>query len=157
MNQPKNLYPLIVVAVICTLMLVGCGSPATPAPSPEPTITPTPSLVVGDWEAVITFKVGDAVNIVNFSFTVNEDGNQITGYGIADLGLGVGTSGTTSAGIVDGKFKINADTYAGTTKIGRVFEGIFVASDQVEGTFTFDYGPGKHYEGEWVGIPKSGD
>lgn len=49
---------------------------------------------------------------------------------------------------------MNADTFVGTTKIGRTFEGAFVEPDEVEGAFVFDYGRLGVYEGEWVGAPE---
>lgn len=168
--MPPTSTPLSPTATNTPLPPTATSTPLPPTSTPlPPTSTPMPPtstpalaaigspIAVGKWEATIAFNVGEAVNIVNFSFTVSENGEQIEGFGILDLGLGQITTGATSVAIIDGTFSMNADSYSGTTRIGRTFEGTFVASDKVEGTFVFDYGSGRVYEGEWTGAPESQD
>ena len=187
MSKNKFLQKAVILFFLVLLITACSGSPGSATPAAHesvdtlvpPTLTPTQTLTptstpmpptstptltaigspieVGKWESTIVFNVGEAVNVVNFSFTVSENGEQIEGFGILDLGLGQITTGTTSVAIIDGTFAMSADSYSGTTRIGRTFEGAFVASDKVEGTFVFDYGPGRLYEGEWTGTPESQD
>ena len=107
-------------------------------------------IVYGGYQTVVLYNEPD---ILNFSFTVSEEG--IESYSILDLGLMEIQIGSFNPPITiaGGEFTIDIDTISGTTRISRVFEGTFVAPDKIEGTYEFKYG-GKTYEGEWVGRPK---
>jgi hypothetical protein len=124
----------------------------TPAPTSTPTLTPIP-IATGNWEASIVFEVRDQVNLVSFSFTIDEDGDEIEKWSLFDLGAGQITFGG-SVKIIDGAFKIENETYVGSARMSRTIEGVFVAPDKVEGSFEFYYGSLGTYEGEWEGAPK---
>jgi len=160
----------IICFLAVSLLISGCGPGQLLGPTSTPTLTPTPTvtftltptstptptptpipIVVGEWEAIIAFSIGDEANLASFSFTVAEDGNQIEDWSLFDLGLGQVTFGGT-AEIIDGTFIIDNDSYVGNTSINYTIEGTF-AADKVEGTFVFSYGSMGTYDGEWEGAP----